>query len=320
MTKYNFDPELEPYLAIAPTDIDISTPQAIKECRIRFSKNTPPSKDRPYSDDVCVEDRTLSSSGSHDQTDIKVRIYRPVRQENRKLPAIYQIHGGGFILGDIEMCDLWCRQIVSDLNAIVVSIDYRLAPEHPYPAAADDCYAGLCWLFEQAEALGIDTTWVAITGQSAGACLAISTCLRARDLGGPRVCFQVLEIPVCDDRLDTVSMHEFNDTPMWNSSNAQWSWRHYLGPDHKGDTPVYAAPARATNLSDLPPTYLSTMQYDPLRDEGIEFALRLMQAGVAVELHSFPGTFHGSAIFSGASVSRRYQQEVLERLRRHLTI
>lgn len=318
MTRYHFDPELQPFLAVAPTVIDLSTPESVVECRTRFSKNTPLSKDHPYSDSVTVEDRTILDSGLNDRTDIRVRLYRPVIRKGRKLPAVYQIHGGGFILGDIEMSDLWCRSVVCELGAIVVSIDYRLAPEHPYPAATNDCYAGLCWLFEQAETLGIDTARIAITGQSAGACLAVVTCLRARDEGGPRVCCQVLEIPVCDDRLNTVSMREFQDTPMWNFSNAQWSWKHYLGPDHTGDTPVYAAPARATDLSDLPPTYLSTMQYDPLRDEGIEFALRLMQAGVTVELHSFPGTFHGSTIFLGASVSQRCQHEVLESLRRHL--
>ena len=140
----------------------------------------------------------------------------------------------------------------------------------------------------------------------------------ARDRGGPSLCFQLLEIPELDDRLDTPSMQGFTDTPLWNHPNAVWSWRHYLGPDHQGEVSPYAAPSRATDLSGLPPAYVSTMEFDPLRDEGILYALGMMQAGVAVELHSYPGTFHGSALIATAEVTRRNAQEIMEVLKRRL--
>ena len=193
---------------------------------------------------------------------------------------------------------------------MVVSVEYRLAPEHPFPAGLEDCYAALVWTATEAKKLGIDPERIAIAGQSAGGGLAAATALLARDRGGPKLCFQLLEIPELDDRLDTPSMLAFTDTPLWNRPNAVWSWRHYLGPDHRGEVSPYAAPARAENLAGLPPAYISTMEFDPLRDEGILYALRLLQAGVSVELHSYPGTFHGSALLPTAEVSRRNMEEV----------
>ena len=140
----------------------------------------------------------------------------------------------------------------------------------------------------------------------------------AHDRGGPELCFQLLEIPELDDRLDTPSMRAFVDTPLWNRPNAIWSWRHYLGAEHEGEPSPYAAPARAKDLAGLPPAYVSTMEFDPLRDEGILYAMRLLEAGVSVELHSFPGTFHGSALVPGAEVSKRGTNEVRAALERRL--
>ena len=150
------------------------------------------------------------------------------------------------------------------------------------------------------------------------AALAAGTALLARDRGFPALRFQLLEIPELDDRLDTPSMLAFQDTPLWNRPNALWSWRHYLGPHHAGEVSPYAAPARAADLSGLPPAYVSTMEFDPLRDEGILYALRLLQAGVQVELHSYPGTFHGSGLMADAAVSKRGAREALEALARAL--
>lgn len=159
-------------------------------------------------------------------------------------------------------------------------------------------------------------------GQSAGGGLAAGTVLKARDEGVVPVAFQFLEIPELDDRLATVSMTNFVDTPLWHRPNAILSWKYYLGGSYSGpedpDVSIYAAPSRATDLTGLPPTYLSTMELDPLRDEGIEYALRLLQAGVSVELHSFPGTFHGSALVATAAVSERGAAEALTALRRGL--
>jgi acetyl esterase/lipase len=199
-----------------------------------------------------------------------------------------------------------------------VSVEYRLAPEHPFPAGIEDCYAALCWTAQHAAELAADPARLAIAGQSAGGGLAAGTALLARDRGFPALCFQLLEIPELDDRLDTPSMLAFDDTPLWNRPNAVQSWRHYLGPTHTGEPSPYAAPARAKDLAGLPPAYVSTMEFDPLRDEGILYALRLMQAGVSVELHSYPGTFHGSGLLPSAEVSKRGAREVLDALRRAL--
>jgi acetyl esterase/lipase len=202
-------------------------------------------------------------------------------------------------------------------DAVVVSVEYRLAPEHPFPAGLEDCYAALVWLAAEARALGVDPARIAVMGQSAGGGLAAGLALLARDRGGPRLCCQLLGIPELDHRLETASMREFVDTPLWNRPNAIMSWRHYLG-EPPGEVSPYASPAIAKDLRGLPPAYVSTMEFDPLRDEGIEYALRLLQAGVPVELHQYPGTFHGSGLVAGAAVSRRAQAEWLDALARGL--
>jgi len=273
----------------------------------------PPPPDR---DDVEKEDRKVP--GPAGAPDVRVRIYRPVAPADGSRPGVFEIHGGGFVTGSIEMMEPWCQVVAATVGAVVVSVEYRLAPEHPFPAGVEDCYAALCWTSANAAELGIDAARIAVAGQSAGGGLAAATALLARDRGGPPLRLQVLEIPELDDRLETASMRAFEDTPLWNRPNAVWSWRHYLGRDHAGEVSPYAAPARAVDLSGLPPAYVSTMEFDPLRDEGILYALRLMQAGVSVELHSYPGTFHGSALVPGADASRRNQEEVLAVLRRRL--
>ena len=168
--------------------------------------------------------------------------------------------------------------------------------------------------------LHIDPARIAVFGASAGGGLSAATALLARDRGGPELCFQYLAIPELDDRLQTVSMQTFIDTPMWNRPNAVTSWEMYLGPDHDGDVSPYASPPVATDLRGLPPAYVTTMEFDPLRDEGIIYAMRLMEAGVCVELHSYPGTFHGSSLVPGSAVSKRGNEELMVALRRGLRV
>jgi acetyl esterase/lipase len=229
------------------------------------------------------------------------------------------IHGGGFVVGNIETEHLGAAMMAAHVGALVVSVEYRLAPEHTYPAALHDCYSALRFLHDEAPALGVDRERIALVGASAGGGLSAATALFARDRFGPAVCFQMLHIPELDDRLETPSMQKFVDSPIWNRPLAEKSWRYYLG-DLFGsdDVPAYAAPSRATDLSGLPPAYVSTAENDPLRDEGILYALGLLQAGVSVELHQFPGTFHGSAMVVTAEVSRRAQEESTRVLRRVL--
>ncbi len=257
--------------------------------------------------------------GHDGDPDVAVRIYRP-RDLTAPSPALLYIHGGGFVVGNIQTEDAGAMAIASALDAVVASVEYRLAPEHPFPAGLHDCFAALQWLHGQADRLGIDPTRVAVYGQSAGGGLAAALALFSRDNDGPPICFQFLGIPELDDRLETQSMRSFTDTPLWNRPAAELSWRYYLGAAHSGEVSPYAAPARAHDLRNLPPAYVSTMEFDPLHDEGILYALALLRAGVSVELHSYPGTFHGSALVTTAGVSIRIAAEQMLVLRNALGI
>lgn len=317
MGDYAFDPAFDEVLGILPTvNPGLGDPAGLAASREQSGLAALLS-DQPDRDDVTKADHTIP--GHDGDPDVRVRVYTPAAPSDERRAALVYIHGGGFIMGSVEMMDLACQGMCAQLDAVVVSVEYRLAPEDPFPAGLRDCYAALVWTHAEADALGIDTDRVGVGGGSAGGGLSAATALMARDLGGPALCFQFLQIPELDDRLDTPSMQQFDDTPLWNRPNAVWSWKHYLGDLHgSDDIPYLAAPARCDDLSGLPPAYVSTMEFDPLRDEGIIYALRMMQAGVQVELHSFPGTFHGSSLVRAADVSRREAAESIVALRRGL--
>ncbi|MET9671210.1 alpha/beta hydrolase [Streptomyces sp. NPDC006475] len=261
----------------------------------------------PLATDPVISVRNVRVPGPAGQPDVPLRLFIPVEASARPLPVIYDIHGGGYVLGSADSVQGRDIRLCRQTGAVVVSVDYRLAPEHPYPAALEDCYAGLLWLSSHASEIGVDRARIAVYGQSAGAGLAAALTLLARDRGGPSLCFQYLGTPALDDRLNTPSMQRFTSTPGWYRSNAEQSWKSYLGLGLPGTdgVPPYAAPARATDLSRLPPAYITAMEFDPLRDEGIGYACALLHADVAVELHVFPGTFHGSVGVNTAEVSRR---------------
>ena len=306
---YRIDPELAAVLPDIPAlDIgDIAAARAaLDELSAQASANVDTSG-------VVIEDRLVPASRGHR---IPVRVYAPA-DRNGPLPGILYIHGGGFALGTIESEHAGAVLMARAVGAVVVSVDYRLAPEHPFPAGLDDCYDSLTWMTDAADELDMDLDRIAVFGNSAGGGLAAAVALAARDRGGPSLCFQYLGIPELDDRLETVSMQTFVDTPMWNRPNAVISWQLYLGDDRSEVSP-YAAPARATDLCGLPPTYISTMEFDPLRDEGLIYGLRLLQAGVTVELHQYPGTFHGSALVFTAATSVRQSAETVDVMRRAL--
>ena len=256
---------------------------------------------------VAIEDVALAAYDSP----ASVRIFRPEGVAG-PLPGLLHLHGGGFCLGNVDLEQAVCVDLARELGAVVVSVEYRLAPEHPYPAPLEDCYAGLRLL---AELDGVDPQRIAVHGQSAGGGLAAGVALLARDRGGPALCLQSLDVPELDDRLETPSMRAGDAMPLWSRGQAIRSWEFYLG-GHPADR--YAAPARAEDLAGLPPAYVVTCELDPLRDEGIEYALRLLAAGVSVELHQYPGTFHGVQIVQEAAVVRRMREDTLGALRRAL--
>ena len=222
--------------------------------------------------------------------EIPVRVYTPAG--TGPLPVVVLFHGGGWVIGDLEVVDRPCRQLADAADAIVVSVDYRLAPEHRYPAAFDDCYAATAWVAEHAAELGADPARLAVAGDSAGGNLAAAVSLAARDRGGPAIAAQLLIYPVTDFNFGTPSYTENADGYILTKTAMVWFWAHYLGAQDLDKDP-YACPARADSLAGLPAAYVATSEFDPLRDEGEAYAARLEQAGVPVTAKRFDGMLHG---------------------------
>jgi acetyl esterase/lipase len=271
------------------------------------------SSDAPPNPDVSQRD--LSVPGPDGAPDLTVRVYRPVASSG-VLPGIYYIHGGGMVLGDLDGDDTMAAMLAQQVGAVVVSVGYRLAPEHPHPAPVEDCYAGLLWTAENAGDLGLDGDRLAVYGGSAGGGLALGTALLARDRGGPALAFVMPVYPMIDDRNETPSSHEITDVGIWDRAANVESWAWYLGG---GEPDQYAAPSRAADVSGLPPVFIDVGTVDLFRDEDIAFAQRLMQAGVPTELHVHPGSYHSSEIFApDAPLSQRIWGLRVDALRRAL--
>ncbi|MEV0715138.1 alpha/beta hydrolase [Asanoa sp. NPDC050611] len=226
-----------------------------------------------------------------DGTPLAMRLYRPARWDRTALPVLLFIHGGSFVTGGLHSEDNRCIHYAREAQVAVVAVDYRLAPEHPFPAAIEDCQDALEWVVAHAPTLGCDPARVAVGGLSAGGCLAASLALWAADRPGLSPTFLMLLFPVLDARLDTASVNEFTDTPVLISDTVHRLWTLYLGGSRQSPSPL-ASPAHAPDVSGLPPTLMITAQYDPLRDEGLAFAARLAGEGVPVDLHHFGRGFH----------------------------
>ena len=265
---------------------------------------------------VSISNRNIQ--GPPDSPEIRVRIYEPA-VKNEQLPGLFWIHGGGYLLGLPEMDDDLCHRYVSETNCVVVSVDYRLAPETPFPGPVEDCYAALKWFAENADELGVDVSRIAVAGASAGGGLAAAVSLLARDRQGPSIAFQMPLYPMIDDRNTTRSSQEISDTRVWNRENNLLGWAAYLGINHEGEVSPYEAPARAEDFSGLPPTYTCVGDLDPFRDETIEYVSKLAQAGVPTEFHLFPGCFHGFDILApAAEISQRAVSQYVDALKRGL--
>jgi len=271
---------------------------------------------RPTSSAVAVKitERYISGADGHEMF---IKIYEPAKRDGTRLPALLWIHGGGYVLGHPNGEDMICEGFAIASGCVVVSPDYRLAPEHPYPAAIEDCYAALQWVAGAEEALTIDTARIAIGGASAGGGLTAALALLARDRGGPAICFQMPLYPMIDDRNATPSSHEIEDRRIWNGANNAAAWRMYLGDGQTGAVSPYAAPSRAEDLTGLPPAYTCVGQLDPFRDETIDYVARLARAGVDVEFHLYPGGYHAfEHIVPDAEISRRAKNDYMNALAR----
>lgn len=246
--------------------------------------------DLPPNPNVALEDISIDGPAGA----LPLRVYRPASPAATR-PGMLFIHGGGMVLGNLETDHLTAVMLCETIGAVVVSVDYRLAPENPYPAGLDDCVAALDWMAANAGSLGYDPARLAIYGGSAGGGLAIATALRARDTDGPALCFVMAPYPMIDDRNETPSSQEIVDIGIWDRAGNIEAWAWYLGGQAADQ---YAAPARATDLAGLPPMFIDVGDRDMFRDEDAAFVERLASSGVAVEWHEYPGAYHASEVFA----------------------
>lgn len=260
---------------------------------------------------VTFEDRVIPGPSG----DQRIRIYTPKTAKGAS-PGLVFIHGGGMILGSIEGEATTAQMLCGETDAIVVSVDYRKAPEDPYPAGVDDCYSASQWVFDNAAELGIDASTIGIYGASAGGGLALAVCLMARDRNSFRFSYMMPIYPMIDDRNETPSTHAVTEVGIWDRAGNEEAWTWYLG----GQEPDgYAAPARAKDLTGLPPAFIDVGEMDAFRDEDTLFAQRLLQSGVPCEFRIYPGAYHASEIFAPeAELSKRIWAGRAEALKRFM--
>jgi len=271
----------------------------------------------PVIPDVISEDRRIP--GFKGSPDVTVRIYRP-KKRSGLLPAMLWIHGGGYMFGDIEQEDPIVAQLTLAGECVLVSVEYRLAPENPYPAALEDCYVALKWLATHVDELHVDRSRIGIGGASAGGGLAAGLALLTRDRAEVDIIFQLLIYPMIDDCNITPASDTLPETILWTRSANLIGWRSYLGcePGSEG-IPGYAAASRATNLKGLAPAYIAVGDLDLFAQEDVEYARRLISAGVPTELHVYPGGCHAfDGMVPGAEISRRFNADMQRALRRAL--
>lgn len=296
------DRDLRPALAVLP-NLSVLSHATLPQIRAILAATQPAEATLG----LTVEAVTIGGDGA--QPGVPALLYRPAGTVLR--PAILNLHGGGMVAGIAGRDDAAMRMLSVALDAVILSIDYRLAPEAPYPAALDDSLAALAWLHEQAPRLGVDGHRIALRGTSAGGGIAAGLALLARDRGGPAIAFLSLVYPMLDDR--TVEQ-PFAGTHVWPVAANRFGWGCYLGGIEP--VPIYAAPGRADDLSGLPPTFIATGAIDLFADENLRFAQGLIRAGVPTELHVYPGAYHGFTLIAGARVTQRFEQDSLIALQR----
>ena len=293
VTHPPFDPELSAALAALPPVLQRPMlAQDIPAWREQLAL-MPPVDDDALRRGGSVELEERQIPGPQGAPDLSVLILHPATGTG-PWPGVYHTHGGGMVLGDRRTGADELATWVAEIGIVAVSVEYRLAPEHPHPAPVEDCYAGLLWTAKHADELGIDPARLVIAGASAGGGPAAGTALMARDLGGPPLSHQILMCPMLDDRAITPSSQELDGAGVWDRTSNLTGWTALLGDARGGpDVSPYAAPARAQDLSGLPATFIDVGSVETFRDEDIDYAARLSRAGISVELHVWPGGFHG---------------------------
>jgi acetyl esterase len=315
--EYVLDPELAAVAPVIPA-LDLSDVPGMRALTSKLLASA-----AQYEPERMLNVEDVAVPGYQGAPDVPVRVYAP-SERTGPVPALLYLHGGAYVMGELASIDHQARLIADRAGIAVVSVDYRLAPESPYPAALDDSYAALLWMAGEAgQSYGIDGARVGVLGESAGGGLAAALALVARDRGGPALVAQFLDAPTVDDRLETHSMRNLPDTPAWSASNSSYSWKYYLGDvaqPGSPEVPLYAAPARAglKDLAGLPPAWVAAYQVDPTRDEGLDYAHLLIQAGVPTELHHYSGAFHLAHGIPGTAIGTRMIDVRVDAIRRLL--
>lgn len=318
-----FDPETIRSLAAIKDSYPALTGETLPELRrLTSGAGSNPGMEPPdLTAGGAVEVEDLRIPGPSGAPDLALVVLRPAVGSG-PWPAIYHVHGGGMVMGNRRLgVELFLAHIV-EAGAVVVSPEYRLAPEHPDPAPAQDCYAGLVWTAKNAEELSIDPSRIMIAGASAGGGLAAGTALLARDRGFPALTHQILMCPMLDDRFDTVSSRMLDGEGMWDRKDNLFGWSALLGDRRGGpDVSPYAAPARAEDLAGLPQTYIDVGAVETFRDPAISYAQRLCEAGVNVDFHLWGGGTHGFDIWAPHAVLSQASIRVRDEfIRRALTL
>ena len=314
--RHLVDPELLPLLEQWPTLV--LSKELLPQIRAGRDQVRALAGQPPVPPDVEVHERHVP--GPPGAPEVRVWVYRPQGAPPGGWPALLHIHGGGYILGSASMGDVGNRWLAQRVGCVIVSVDYRLAPETPFPGPVEDCYAALRWLHANAREWGVDTSRIAIGGESAGGGLAAALGLLARDRGELPIAFQALVFPMLDDRTGSgVEPAAHMGAFIWTRESNRFGWECLLGqkPGGEGVSP-YAAPARAPSLQGLPPTGLWVGALDLFLEEDVEYARRLLHAGVPTELHVYPGAFHGFMFMDQAQVSQAFSRDYQQALRRAL--
>lgn len=316
-TKHLVDPQLAPMLDVLPTvEYSLEKLPLIREQFKSIEALMPPLAPNG----VEITERFIPGPKSEPGApDVRVVIYTPPGND-RLRPALLHTHGGGYVVASPESFRARYQSLSADLGCVVVSVDYRSPPEHPHPAPIEDCYVGLKWLYDHAAELGVNRAKIAIAGESAGGGLAAALALLARDRNEVPVVYQLLIYPMLDDRISStrepyVNTGEF----LWTAAANRFGWGALLGKPPGGDNvSCYASAMRAQDLKGLPPAFISVGTLDLFLREDVEYAQRLLDAGVTTELHVYPGAFHGFEMVADASVSQQFERDVRHALRKAL--